>query len=107
MEKIEIRYNKKKIFTAIIVLGIGLAGAVSVIFFTNIFTEVETLKWIRLPARLLAATAVVYFVFVIFKKRHRILGATSVITLTPKSIDLKNDGNLSTFNRNEITRIEV
>jgi hypothetical protein len=96
MDKIEIRYDKKKLLTAIGLIALPLLIATVLVFFTDIFDSNEGLTTLKGLFEVALVVADIYLIYIIYKKRGR-FGDSPALILTNDSIDINEDGNWTSF----------
>jgi len=100
MEKIEIKYDKKKILPIIVFLSSCVIAATYFVFFTDKFADNEKVKYLLIPANGVA----LYFVYIFMIK---FLNNNPVIKLTSNSIEINEKGKPIEFPWTEIKDIKI
>ncbi|MBL7877670.1 MAG: hypothetical protein JNL53_18540 [Cyclobacteriaceae bacterium] len=86
MEKIEIRYDKKKLLIGIIIMITLVFGCTYLAFFTKTFATNQIFKIVTVSLGL-------FVLYGVFTQLRKLLDNNSVITLTKTSIEINEDGN--------------
>jgi len=100
MDKIEIKYDKRKLLIGIIILVALVIGSTYMAFFTKTFATNQILKIVIVLLNLF----VIYGAFTTFRK---VLDNTSVITLMNAHIEINEDGKPLTFLWAEIKELRI
>ena len=96
MEKIEIKYNNKRLVLGIIIMMSLVIGVTYMAFFTKTFATNYILKIVTVPLSLFMLYGIYTQLF------RKVLDNNSVITLTKTHIEINEDGNPLTFSWSEI-----
>ncbi|QLH33235.1 MAG: hypothetical protein HWD62_13180 [Cyclobacteriaceae bacterium] len=100
MEKIEIKYDKKKLLPIIIFFAACIIGSTYFIFFTDKFATNQNIKFLIIPVNLFA-------LYMIFTQMKRLLDNSSIVTLTKNYIEINEDGKPLTFSWTEIKELRI
>lgn len=100
MEKIEIRYDKKKLIAGIALFTVLVVGSTYIAFFTKRFETNQPIKFVIVPLNLL-------ILYLVFNQLKRVLENNPVITLTKTFLEINEDGKLITFMWTEIKDLRI
>lgn len=100
MEKIEIKYDKKKLLPIIIFFAACIIGSTYFVFFTDKFATNQNIKFLIIPVNLFA-------LYMIFTQMKRLLDNSSIVTLTKNYIEINEDGKPLTFSWTEIKELRI
>ncbi len=100
MEKIEIKYDKKKLIPITIFFATCIIGSTYFVFFTDKFATNQNIKLLIIPVNLFA-------LYMIFTQTKRLLDNNSIITLTKSYIEIHEEGKPLTFTWTEIKELSI
>lgn len=100
MEKIEIKYDKRKLLPIIIFFAACIIGSTYFVFFTDKFASNQNIKFLIIPVNLFA-------LYMIFTQMKRLLDNSSIVTLTKNYIEINEDGKPLTFSWTEIKELRI
>lgn len=100
MEKIEIRYDKKKLIAIIAFFAACIIGSTYFVFFTDKFATNQNIKFFIIPINLVA-------LYMIFTQMKRLLDNNSIVTLTKSYIEINENGKPLTFSWTEIKDLRI
>jgi len=106
MERVEIRYDKKKLYRAIGLIGIPLVVLTVMIFFTDILFSNQQLAKLRIIFQTVVVLADVYLIYTLFKKSEMFSDLPTLI-VTSNTIEIKEDGQWTIFHSTDNVKVNV
>ena len=100
MEKIEIRYDKRKLLIGIVIMTALTIGCTCMAFFTKTFATNQIFKIVVVPLS-------IFVLYGVFTQLRKVLDNISIITLTATYIEIYEDGQPQKFSWTEIKELTI
>jgi hypothetical protein len=100
MEKIEIRYDKRKLLIGIVIMTALTIGCTYMAFFTKTFATNQIFKIVVVPLS-------IFVLYGVFTQLRKVLDNISIITLTATYIEINEDGQPQKFSWTEIKELTI